>query len=795
MIGAMRCAGLLGMLLAVGLLAACPSQQERAERAGGEARAALARGDRNAALEALRDLRDHRADSPEALLELAQLLVYAGEAPQVAWLLEEGVRSYPDREDLRIMLARVALGLGSSSTALAALEPIGPESPRHVDALLMRGQAELRLGDMGKALEAFVAAEELYPDQPQGLLARIRAFLSERRIEDARAAFEQARQRFGEGEHADTLRQVEVALLTSESEKEDAEAAIAGLRGIVEAHPKDTAAWRALVQAMWKKRQVEPAIELLEAAIAEDPGLLELHTLLVPLLTAVGRDDDAERLLREQVEGAPSPTSHMALVRYHVVQERFEEGLVLLDEALEAFPQSALLERVRVETLIQLGEIERAREAVDEYATGFAGDPYVEYLRARMELASGDAAAAAARLTKAMPLIDEGLTQYWLGKALQATGDDAAAERRFGLALRRQPREPGIYAPVIELAERRGDWRGVAFAGSRLVRLTPGRFDAWATLIAGEINLGDGKAAVANAARCAKIFPDEPEAALMLARAQRTAGDNDAALEGLARARERFGASAAMAAEEALTLAASGRVGEGVSVAQQGLAAHPDSAELQLAVAALFFAVGQAEEGAQAVDRALELAPDDPQPLRKRAQFRAATGRLEGALRDSERYLEQRPDDAAVRFMLGTIQEGLGRSEQAIATYRRAAELDPTAFAPRNNLALLLADTDLDAALAAGQEAYSLAPESVSALDTLGSLYLRKGLVERGTSLLEEAHARAPEEGEVQLHLALAYRAAGRSDDARRLLVDLEGREGSPEALTAAASTALRSLP
>src|SRR5262249_46470713 len=61
-------------------------------------------------------------------------------------------------------------------------------------------------------------------------------------------------------------------------------------------------------------------------------------------------------------------------------------------------------------------------------------------------------------------------------------------------------------------------------------------------------------------------------------------------------------------------------------------------------------------------------------------------------------------------------------------------------------------------------------------------LYLKKGLTSRALSLLQDAHARAPQLADAQLHLALAYRAAGRSDEAEKLLAALRTRGAlSPE--------------
>lgn len=783
-----------GVLLVSALPIACSSADERAEEAQGEAHEALNRGDRRAALEAIETLQRSAADTPDGLMEIATLLIAAGEAPQVLWLLEDGVRRFPEHEPLRFGLARVALSLGNSGAALLALEPIGPDSENHVNALVLRGHAELSRGDLGRGLEFFAEAEERYPEQPAAILARISALMSERRVDEARSALDAARERFAGGEHQDALRQVEVSFYTLEGQLGDTEAAAAGLRALIEARPEDTAAWQAWVQLMWKQRQVEPAIAFLEQAIAEDPERVQLHQVLIPLLTAVGRREDAETLLRQRIERAPSPAAYDALARFHLRLREPERALSLFDEALEAFPDAAILEILRVETLLQLDEVEKARAQVDGYEDRYPDDPNAEYLRARIELADGDAVAAIERLTRAMPEIDTATPQHWLGKALQANGDHEAARRRFGLAIAREPRDASLYVPLIELAEQRGDWRGVASTAARMTSVAPGMFEGWEAAIIGLVNLGD-PAAVPAAKRCLALFPDEARAHLLLARAQRSAGDHETALATLAAVRERFGATAEIVADEALTLGMVGRVAEGVAVAQTGLAESPDSPELFAALASLLFSAGQAEQGAQAADRALALAPDAPHPLADRARFFAATGNFEAATRDAERYLARRPDDTSVLFILAVAHQQSGRDADAITAYRRAAELDPRAAAPRNNLALLLADRDLTAALAAGQEAYALDPTNASVLDTLGSLYLRKGLVARATPLLEEAHAGAPQDGEVQLHLALAYRDGGRAGDARRLLEDLQSRGGVPDPLLAQVDDAIRSLP
>jgi Flp pilus assembly protein TadD len=239
-----------------------------------------------------------------------------------------------------------------------------------------------------------------------------------------------------------------------------------------------------------------------------------------------------------------------------------------------------------------------------------------------------------------------------------------------------------------------------------------------------------------------------------------------------------------------------GKVDAGIAAAREALARDPIAAPLHAALAALLFKAGAAEEGDRETDHALALDPDEPRPLRVRCESRAAAGQWLGARDDCTRYLEARPDDAGAHFLLGVSLQWLGEREPAAAAYRRAAALDERDARPRNNLAeLLAAEGDLDGALAAAQEAYRLDEGSPYVLDTLGALYLRKGLAERALSLLEEAHAKAPELPGATLHLALAYRDTGRSDDARVLLTGLRERGGETETFQAQVEEALHSLP
>ena len=774
------------MLLVPLLLLACPTPEERTEQAREDARQAVARGDRAAALRAIDTLRENTPNTPADLIEVAQLLVLAGEGPEALRALELGLERWPDADELRLALARAAILVSDASRARATLLEVGPDSEQHATALVLRAQAELRLGDFERAVATLSEAERLYPDAPEARIARIGALLKERRIDEARAALEESRPALEAAGADEPLLGFELTLLATQS-ADDPETAIAGLRELVDAHPDDPRAWRTLFQAMLATGAAEEAAKLLRGAIDDDPDRLYLYEPLATLYTALQRADDAVSVLREAIERSPSPSAYLALAQHFADLSASEQVLGILEEALVAFPDDALLRRADAEAKLVMAEPSVAGEAVASYRDRFPDDPNSEYLRARLDLANGNPGAAIERLTELMPELDQPYTQHWLGQALEAAGDDVGAQRRYSLAVQRDPNDPALYLPLVRLSAQRGNWRDVASLGEQVVRVAPQRY-------AGLIELGDAPRAEPAARRFAALFPEREDAQLAPARALRAAGRFDEALAALDEVPSGVVDPALLEAERALTLGLAGRLEEAIALAQRAVQSHPDSAAAHQTAASLLFQAGRADEGTRAVDRALELEPDDPEPLAFRARFRASVGHLEGALQDCERYLAARPDDAGMHFVLGAIHQGLGRPDAAITAYRRAAELDRTAFEPRNNLAYLLADRDLDGALAAAQEAYALRPESPAVLDTLGWLYLRKGLVDRATSLLEEAHAGAPELAEVQLHLALAHREAGRHDDARALLVALAERGDLSSELEAQARDALRSL-
>lgn len=445
---------------------------------------------------------------------------------------------------------------------------------------------------------------------------------------------------------------------------------------MVRADANDALAWRALVQVLAQQKRAAEAIALLEEVLARDEAPAELGALVAELHAAAGDDAAAEVALRAFVERSDSPAAVVPLVEFLSERDRTDDLLTALDGALARFPDEARLRLLRTEALLAMDRTEEARAESRRFAEAtFEGDPEIEYLRARLTLAEGDAGAAAKQLRNLAPRLDLSTTQFWLGRALEESGDTEGARRRYGLAQQRDPSWIAPAAALLSLDQARGDWRAVAGEARILVGRAPHVVGGWIALVEAFENLHEGEAAEQVARQSLERLPDRPEPHLLLAKALRAQGRTDEALAELGEA-ERMGATPELVAQRVLTLGMGGRVEEGIAVARNSLASEPDSADLHAALASLLFAAGLADEGAHETDRALELDPAEPRPLRVRCEFRAATNRFEGARDDCARYLEARPDDALAHFLLGLACAGLGENERAITAYRRAIELD-----------------------------------------------------------------------------------------------------------------------
>jgi arylsulfatase A-like enzyme/Flp pilus assembly protein TadD len=728
--------------------------------------AALARGDRSAAIERLED--QPLGEDPAEVLRLARLFAATGEATRARWRIEEGLSRFPDDESLRIALARVALLLSDPREASDAAARISEDSERHAEALMLRAQAALALGELEEALVLYDEFADRYPERPDAILARIATLEREHRLEEALVAAESAASLVAEGHDAladsGAWLALRRAILLGRLDRRDE--AVDLLREIVAERPETPQAWSMLLELEARAGKGQAVADALIAAVDADPARRGLYPMAIAIHRRAGRDDAADALTETILEEAENVSPFLAVANDRLSEGDFEAALALHDRALARFPESAELRLVRFDLLLALGWIEDARQEQARLAELLPNtEPALEYLRARLELADGKPALARTRLERLVPEFDRAPTQHWLGAALEALGDDEGARTRYGLAMHRDRDWALPQHALWRHARAARDWPAVVGFGRSLLMRQPDDPAVWSSVVRALIELGEPEQALATAHQARERLVEDASMAVAEAQALRALGRVDEALAALASAESDAPEQSTLwAGERALVLAQSGRVREALSGLAPALEAHPDEPQLLFVQSSILYALGRADEGDRETDRLLALAPTRIDARYNRCRFRVASGRYAEAIDDCRRAAEVFATNPEPPFVLGIALERSGDRGGAETAYARALALDPRDVRPAVNLGeLRLVSGDVERALEVAQAAYRVEPEHPNVLHLLGRLYARTGRAERAAFLLSEAARVAPDRPGYAREAAAAQEQAKRS--------------------------------
>jgi tetratricopeptide (TPR) repeat protein len=145
-------------------------------------------------------------------------------------------------------------------------------------------------------------------------------------------------------------------------------------------------------------------------------------------------------------------------------------------------------------------------------------------------------------------------------------------------------------------------------------------------------------------------------------------------------------------------------------------------------------------------------------------------GDYSSAIANMQKARESEPDETTVLISLALALDEAGRTSESKQTYEAALKLDPNNGLVLNNLAFLLAEHggDLNDALIKALKARQLLPNLRNASDTLGWIYLKKGLNDNAIDIFKQLVDKAPaeEQAAYRYHLAMALSQKGAKTEA-----------------------------
>ena len=477
----------------------------------------LARGDVTAARGALAAAAESRPANDRRFVEaLFADYLAAGDATAARAEAERAVQAWPTQGAPHVWLAKVALYENKPDVALAELDKAGAAGA-HPEALSIRGQAKLALGDLEGAARDLDDTLMQRPDDRVAILARARVDLGRG---DARSATTRTEALYLTHPEPDIAVVYGAALRESGDRAkartilEEAIKSPRGKRGFIELARLDRleARWaeareayaRAIEQApraydarleaallAWDQGDARGARAAVDALVIDAPVEAEVLLECGRLHTVTGDYDGAGKCLdaAARLNLAPGARGRLARERGRLLLARRDPkgAAAELKRALPTLPEDADARLLLIDANLQLDDKDGVNAVLTEAVKKFSGRAEADLARGRVHVANG----AFGQAIEAFIAADKGFTgrgapprlvseaRSWLGRAYYFNNELAKARAALEDAARLDPSNVDAHFHLGLLFVDQGQLAPARTAFQHATEANPGFADAW----------------------------------------------------------------------------------------------------------------------------------------------------------------------------------------------------------------------------------------------------------------------------------------------------------------------------
>ncbi|HOM28683.1 MAG TPA: tetratricopeptide repeat protein [Deltaproteobacteria bacterium] len=429
----------------------------------------------------------------------------------------------------------------------------------------------------------------------------------------------------------------------------------------------------------------------------------QVRVLISQLLLEKKQPGEAKAILKESIQkDGQDFMARIMLAQILLDEKNPTEALEVLDEPIKKIPTSPDLAATASQAYLLKGDVQKARQLVEK------------------ALAASPQNVALTRM---------------MAKILYVQGDSKAALDQTRTLVGKQVKTPDILYIGALSALREGRLDEAKSYVDELDKHAP---ETWPTLhahILWHLQRKEAKAAFPYAERAVEKEPGNEEAlALYASLAPKTIG--------LAKTVEKV----------------------------RSLCSKKETSTCHMVLALLVEQAGNKDEALAEIKKAIALDPGRTSSYHALAQYYTRNNMTRKAIDEYEAILNKNPNDLAAASMIALLQQDAGDLEAAKKAYRYVLDRDPKHGFAANNLAWILAQKgskkDLDEALRLAQIAKDRYPDDPRVADTLGFVYLGKGMAEAALGQFQMALDKMPEEPTLLYHKAQALAGMGRTADA-----------------------------
>lgn len=760
-------------------LSACESAEEKAEKHFQSAVSLVDQGDNARALVELRNVFQLDPTHQEARHLNAEIAVFENNIVQAVRDYLRLVEQYPDDLEARKNLAYYGLLLDQWDLAERHGLQAHDEDPDDIRVVQVKLNLDFRaaIQNQEPQLRAEIAqrAEKLLAQNPDMLLLN--------RIMIDYLGFQE---RFREGLayidssisfEPDALKyyQVRLAFLNQLGEDEEV---LKQLREMVDQFPENQQVRQTLFTYLVRRGDVDAAEDFLRDMSEAEEGEAQLaaRSALLQFLRA-NRGDDAVLSELDQYLASNENTLFYQTLRAGILydQGNREQAIALLEDGLsgaEAGDQANNTKAVLARMQVGLGNLVAARALVEEILV--ESPTHIEAIKIKSGfLIENDQSSEAIVLLRSAqekaPQDAQLLTI--LSQAYERNGERQLVGETLARAAEVSGNAPAETIRLTRFLISRDQLAAAETALITSLRRTPNNLEILNNL--GRLYLRMDKLPEAGQVESTlrNLENDQATTAadslrLGILQAQNRTEDVVALIEELGEAR---GDSVSSAVAIARSHISNGDMDRARGVLDEALQQNPDSAELTFAAAIMASLDGDIEKSRNAYREIIEKEPRATNVWMALARSYTASGDLVGAEAIVDEALVQNPENGNLRWAKAGYLERRGDIAGAIEIYEDLYDAQSSSLIAANNLASLL--TSYQDSPEVVERAYNIARRlrgipQPAFQDTFGWIAFLRGDFDEAVENLEPAANGLPNDPLVQYHLARAYEAVERNDDA-----------------------------
>ncbi len=601
------------------------------------------------------------------------------------------------------------------------------------------------------------------------------------------------------------------------------EEAVQFLRRANEIKPTDPDVTVALSQALFLDQKSEEGEKLAYGLIEKNKAFGPIYDVLYRHYAAANRLSDAERILRAKADNNPKqadytlelasyyarakrpmemtnalqrlldhtkefPDAHLMVGNFYGAIGDWTAAISQFDEGVRSNPKGALpYNKRKVAALLAQGKKADASQILDMVLKDHPKDVEARAIKGAMLLDRGNPGDLDASLVELQAVAkdrpDDAVMHFNLGRAELAKGDAAAARTEFQEAIRRRVNYlPPRFALANISMNQQKPADALRYANDILV-YDPSNSEAKLLRTAALAGMGNYDDARLGLTQFLREFPDSEDAKIQVATiaiAQKKFKEAEGIFGKLRQTHQNDIRSAAGLAQ---TYAAEQQIDKAVQLLNEELKSSPDSTSLRMLLASTALRGGQYDLAIAEYRQVL-----DQNPKSAAASLRLGDAYLrKGAINDAIAMLRKAqqlaPKDPAPSMLLADTLTANGRAAEAVPEYRHLLELHPNDAALQNSLAFAISETggNLDEAQRLVQTALRKFPGEPDFGDTLGSIYLKRGMKDSALQVFQSLTRQDPRNPTFRYHLGMALLAKGDNAGAKNELNEALTHQPSPD--------------